>query len=102
MRFAKPPSGFKVNCLPEAQEDIARICDDDQLCLTYKDGVVISLRQAGHRVGQELEWPELPGARLHTVRWIGPNRALDVRIIYRVLGDTITFYHIDVARELHF
>ena len=102
MRFAKPPDGFRVKCLSEAQEDITNICGGDLTCLAYKEGVVERLRQSGHRLGYEFNWPEVPGTRLYKVKWIGEGRALEVRVIYRVLGDTITFYRVNVAREFRF
>lgn len=100
MRFAKPPQGFRVNCLPEARADVERICNNDTNCFAFKDAVVERLRQTGHKEGEDLYWHELPGARIYKTKWTTGMRGVSVRVLYRILGDTITFYRVEEERDL--
>lgn len=100
MRFAKPPQGFRVNCLPEARADVERICNDDADCFAFKEAVVKRLCQTGHKEGEDLYWPELPGARIFKTKWTTEKRGVSVRILYRILGDSITFYRVELERDL--
>lgn len=101
MQIAKPAGGFHVQCRPQASDMAARLCNGNPSLEAYKDGIIKRLREAGHMMGKALDWQELPGARI----FIADNPpglpvGAQIWIIYRTLGDTLTFHRIQVSNGL--
>jgi hypothetical protein len=102
MRFAKPPEGFTPVCRPQTVDMVERLCAGDEECLQYKNDVVELLRKTGHRVGVDLDWPGLPGARAYVAERLPSKnmQGMQVWVVYRIKGSEIVFHRIRVEKGL--
>ena len=101
MQIAKPPDGFRVQCRSQAKDMAKRLCTDNPERTAFKNEIIERLRQTGHKEGVPLDWPDLPGARVIVIdNPPGLPEGAQIWIIYRTLGDTITFFRVLVQSGL--
>lgn len=89
MRIAKPKDGFRVKINQNVSDLIASLEEECPRILEHWQNILDRLQHVAHKEGREIDWGT-PGHRLYIAEaddLIGTPR---LKIIYMVLGDTLT------------
>lgn len=89
MRIAKPAEGFKVKINQNVSDLVSSLEEKYPRILEHWQNVIDRLKHVAHKEGRDIDWGT-PGHRLYIVEaddLIGTPR---LKIIYMVLGDTLT------------